>query len=595
MPRILQVSFRPPLAFARLGGSATPLENFIWRNDPTIHGAAQNTVEPALSLRVADDGRLVPYVPTILQFRDGEHLRPVAPFLELWARVEFSDGDLKEDAAHELGTTPTTVAGQPELVPLTSRLLRKAGGDLGGVLYTVHLGNHKAARRTGDPANAFEAWQQVQADDFRSHQLLAITPPAPGQEPLVLPDHPIPLGWFQAIRPLPVLHSGANLDVLRVRYTPARGEVYGPPAAVQAQDVSTGRFFEIVPPANRFLNPKASWTQYDGSYQKFLNPEPFDTYDGADQPPNISWGVVDDTCDGVVKAEVVVRDRRFTAFARLSAGPAHFAPDRRPFLSLADDLADRDLEPATQEDLIKNESDTQDRLADLFQRAYETANLISLDGFRSRALGDNAGANLPKPKMGDLPFTDANSMTGRDKPYADVKVETLIGETAPPPTPEVPQPFSALVPLAHAQLAQQDELLDFLLNYALRVRQIIRPPYGRFADLPAQVANDAQPNADFRDPRVDRDQAHDMRMPPYMRDELASALGLTRRQYAELLAYVDHLAKGRASIPKGVAERALKARMASSSVLPNMPLRRRIQRTLALIRQYRQAPPEAHP
>jgi hypothetical protein len=481
-------------------------------------------------------------------------------------------------------------------VPLTSRLLLKAGGDLGGVLYTIHVGNHKAARRTGDPANAFEAWLQVAADDFQSRQLHAFTPPAPGQEPLVFPDRPIPLGWFQAIRPLPQLHSGANLDVLRVRYTPARGEVYGPPEAIQAQDVSTGRFFEIVPPKNRFLNPKASWTQYDGSYQKFLNPEPFDTYDGADQPPNISWGVVDDTCDGIVKAEAVVQGRRFTAFARLSVGPAHFAPDRRPFLSLADDLADRDLEPATQSELLQDEPGTQDRIADLFQRAYETANLISLDGIRSRALGDNAGSDLPKPKMGDLPFTDANSMTGRDTPYADLKVKTLIGDTAPSPTSEIPQPFSALIPLAHAQLAQQDELLDYLLNYAMRVEQIIRPPYGRFVDLPEQIDANAQPDPHFRDPRLNRDQAHDMRMPPYMRDELASALSLTRRQYVELISYMAYLAQGRASIPKGVASRALETVMASSSVLPNMPLRRRIRQTLERIQQYRQkTPQEAKP
>jgi hypothetical protein len=59
-------------------------------------------------------------------------------------------------------------------------------------------------------------------------------------------------------------------------------------------------------------------------------------------------------------------------------------------------LADRDLEPATQDELIQNEPDTQDRIADLFQRAYETANLISLDGIRSRALGDNSAAGIPK-------------------------------------------------------------------------------------------------------------------------------------------------------------------------------------------------------
>src|SRR5262245_6716610 len=93
MPRILQILFRPPLAIARLGGSPNPLENFLWRDDPTIHGAAQNTIEPALSLQIAVDGSLVPYLPSILQFRDGEQLRPVAPFFELWAQIAYTEED----------------------------------------------------------------------------------------------------------------------------------------------------------------------------------------------------------------------------------------------------------------------------------------------------------------------------------------------------------------------------------------------------------------------------------------------------------------------------------------------------------------------
>ncbi len=599
MARILRVFFRPPLVVARLGGSPNPLENFVWRDDPTIHGGAQNTIEPAVSLQVTVDGSLVPYLPSILQFRDGEHLRPVAPFLELWAEVEYTVDDPEVGLPSGNPAKVTPAAGDRAEMALTSTLLRTAGGSLDGVLYTVHVANKKAVRRTGNPANGFEAWHQVRADDYDSHQLLAITPPAPAQEPLVPPDHPIPLGWFQAIRPLARLHTGVNLDVLRVRFTPARGEVYGPPAAVMGQDVSTGRFFQIVPPENRVLNAKASWTRYDGSYATYLNPEPWDTYDGADQPPNISWGVVDDTCDGTIQAEVVAQGQRFVAVARVSAGPPHFAPDRRPFLTLADDLADRDLEPAELEELRQNEADTQDRLADLFQRAYETANLISLDGTRMRGLNDNAGSGLASPKMGDLPYTDQRSMTSEDRPYADAIVDDLIGKAssdAAAASTRVPLLYSDLVPIAHAQLAQQDELLDFLLNQAARVRLMVRPPYGAFASLSPKVANDAQPDPNFRDPRIDRDQAHDMRMPPYMRDEMGSALGLTRRQYVELMRYVEYLAESRKEIPEGVLARAARAVMASSSVLPNMPLRQRIQRTLQRIREYQQAaPPRAKP
>lgn len=77
---------------------------------------------------------------------------------------------------------------------------------------------------------------------------------------------------------------------------------------------------------------------------------------------------------------------------------------------------------------------------------------------------------------------------------------------------------------------------------------MIRPPYGAFHQLSATVAAGQAPDPAFRDPRIPRDQMHDMRMPPYMRDEMITALGLTRRQYEELMAYV---AAGAAQTPLG--------------------------------------------
>jgi hypothetical protein len=40
----------------------------------------------------------------------------------------------------------------------------------------------------------------------------------------------------------------------------------------------------------------ASWLRYDADYAKFSNPEPLDTYDGADQDTN-QWVVRDDGVD----------------------------------------------------------------------------------------------------------------------------------------------------------------------------------------------------------------------------------------------------------------------------------------------------------
>jgi hypothetical protein len=351
----------------------------------------------------------------------------------------------------------------------------------------------------------------------------------------VVPERPVPLGWFQVIRPTGGVEAGGvDLGVVRVRFTPGRGEVYGPPAAAVGQDDDTGRFYEIVRPENRILNPAASWIRYDGSYTTYTNPEPSDTYDGADQGASVSWGVVDDTCDGVITAEVVVAGRRLLASARVSAGPPDFAPDRRPFVSLADDLADRELEPAAATDLLAAEAETQARLADLFQRVWETAGLVNVDAIRQRALGDNDGM-LDKAKVGKLPYTDGRSMRPQDTPYADAKVEAII----PPAGTPAGLPWSDLVGLAHDQLAEEDELIDFLLVQAERVHHMVRPPYGAVSELQPTVKADQAPDPSVRDPRILRDVMHDMRMPPYMRDEMARALGLTRRQYEELMRYVD--------------------------------------------------------
>ena len=51
------------------------------------------------------------------------------------------------------------------------------------------------------------------------------------------------------------------------------------------------------------------------------------------------------------------------------------------------------------------------------------------------------------------------------------------------------------------------------------------------------------PHPAFRDPRVQRDLQHDMRMPPYMRDAYWVPLSLTRRQYRMMLSFLDYIAE----------------------------------------------------
>lgn len=576
MPKLLALFVLPPAAFGRLGGSRHPLDNYEWRTDPSIHGASQTVIEPATTLDVAHDGSVVPFRPGVIRFRDGADLRPVAPFFELWVRVLYGPAD--DAVVHGVHK-----AGDEAELPLTATLLRDLGGALAGVSYVVSVGNRKAARRTGDDANAFEIVRKVRGDDHEPKPLLAYTPPRPGQVPLVTPEHPIPLGSFQVMRPIRRTELEIDLDVLRVRYTPAHGQVYGPPTAIEAQGTTSPAFFEIVPPENRILNPKASWLAYDGSYATYTNPEPWDTYDGADQDANVAWGVVDDTCDGTLDVSVIVHAERFTASARLFVGPPDYAPDRRPFVSLADDLIDRAAEPVTAGELAtpKAREAVMASVADLFARVFETASLLNVDAIRRRALRDNSGSFAPgDPNTTAPPYIDNRSFTPADTGYADDRVRAVV-----PDAPAGTMQFTPLVQLAHSPLAHDDELLAFLREQASRARRMLRPAYGAFDDYAAAVRATDAPSPDHRDPRIARDQAHDMRMPPYMRDETATALSLTRRQYREVLALIDAL-DARHGV-KAFAATAADHAATPTAEVAEAPVRKRVRAVLARARAQR--------
>jgi len=176
MAVIEEVFFLPPMAVARLGGSDTPLASFTWVEDPSTHGAGYTVIQPATSLEVQPDGSVRPVLPTTIQFRDGALLRPVAPFFELWAKLQ----------------------GDPDPKPLTKDLLETSGGSADGVSYTVSVANRKGARRVGDDSCAFGTQIQVVGNDHNKHPLLAS---GLGANPLVRPERPIPMGQFQVIRP----------------------------------------------------------------------------------------------------------------------------------------------------------------------------------------------------------------------------------------------------------------------------------------------------------------------------------------------------------------------------------------------------------
>jgi hypothetical protein len=353
---IRRLFFTPPIAVARLGASTTPMEAFDWVvGDP--HTIAETRVRPAWTLDVDAQGAVTPRMPDTLIVRDGPLQRPVAPFLELWAMV--GDG------------APSQWLPQP----VTPALLAANGTAEAQLSFRVTALNRKASRRTGNAALRFGTFPpvDVRADDHRRVELRGESPPDAARR-MIPAGRFISLGQVQVLRPRtqPANEPWSRIvrvDVVRLRLTPGRGRIYGPPAAVTAQP-------SAVTPARAFLDPAAGWFGAPRGNRVV----PADTVD--EQPGARSLGVVDDTCDITVSAQLAVGTATLRARANVSVGPPHFAPDRRPFLSLADEINDRQHDPAR--DAAMSPVERSAWVEDLFERIYETVALFDLDFWRSR-------------------------------------------------------------------------------------------------------------------------------------------------------------------------------------------------------------------
>jgi hypothetical protein len=153
----------PGLAFARLGGSSTPQCAYDWIDTQAPRADGETTIAPAWTLAIQPDGSPQPFMPDSVAFRDGDLIRPVAPFYEVWARV----GDA--------GNAPSTWRN----VPMTPALLQSNGLALAALQLKVTATNLKAARRAGNPQLAFGTFPplSLSASDNSRVPILAISPP----------------------------------------------------------------------------------------------------------------------------------------------------------------------------------------------------------------------------------------------------------------------------------------------------------------------------------------------------------------------------------------------------------------------------------
>jgi hypothetical protein len=349
----------------------------------------------------------------------------------------------------------------------------------------------------------------------------------------------IPLGNVQIMRSREQPKKGTtawadavNVEVIRFRFTPAHGEFYGPPQAAQKPE----RHGVAVPHANAFLNPNAGWFR-EKSEQTV---QPVDTYDMiipetgqiSNQP---SLGVVDDTCEAQVTVTLALREGTkapLAARANIFVGPPDFGPDRRPFLSLADELQDR-CSNAKERTAALSHKEREAWVRDLFERVYETVSLLNVDHLQQGEGAREARSILLRGRrLRSRPIRD-DEVTLPHK-HAMTKWDALRNKAYAVPAASVdePLPLSEHARTRHLSIQDTDGLLELIAEHPGRLEALIRQPF--------QVEKDETASQTT------------MRMPPFMRNSNAYPLTLSVWQYELLMEWVKSV-----STPKKV--RALRA------------------------------------
>lgn len=342
MPEIVEIRLLPPFAIARLGSSTDPMDNYSLEIIDPIGPRHIIDAETLLVERDTGEARAKSR-PFEVKFRDAQgNIRPVAPFLEVWALV----------------------AGSDELVPLTTDVLKKAGLAPADVKWSVTVANIKAFRRTGDPRDQIVS----NTGPFSDHGVK----PLRGECPNFLDQKSIPFGSVQYIKP------NDAFPEIRLRFTPAAGKVFGPPPP--DGEPPDGNLADEV-----YDTSKGGWKGYQDAADPKTDPvlairkatNPGNVYAGTDSSDGshrVSWGYLDDECDGVVDVALTAGIRRLTAYARIAAGPPTFAPDSMPVRTVYDELEQALYGPELESRVTDEELE---QVKQIVRRALETVRLMN--------------------------------------------------------------------------------------------------------------------------------------------------------------------------------------------------------------------------
>jgi len=385
-------------------------------------------------------------------------------------------------------------------------LLSAQGASESDLTLRIDAHNLKAARRTGNPALGFGTTPPIDitGNDHGFHVLFGTSG---GPNPrMIPPGRSIPLGSVQIMLSRPnqpnAPWSGiVDTEIIRWRFTPGRGRFFGPPQALQTSPPA-------VEAANAFLNANAGWF---GAKESGVV-EPADTYDGAEVTGARSLGVVDDTCEARMVATLTLPNvaAPLVAFANVFAGPPDFAPDRRPFLSLADELNDREADAAARSAAM-TAVDRDAWVADLFERVYETVSLLNLDHYRSARALTLAGKRLAVQLVDDHVPAPTRAMGGRDA----LRNPRYTVEAA---SANEPLPLSTHARRQHRAIADVQNLRDFIALNPGRIESLVRAPF--------EIESGETPSLTT------------MRMPPFMRQSNAQPLTISSWQHDLLMQWV---------------------------------------------------------
>lgn len=366
---IRELRILPPLAIARFGAAPTPMDNYdalVVPERPLGH----RVLRPAETLEVdeATGGIRRSFLPARVSFKENGLVRPVAPFLEVWA---LTDDDV--------------------LTPLTPDLLAGEQASIGDVRWRVEVANLKVFRRTNDDADKIEA----SSGDIVDHDAHPLT----GTCPNFWDGKSINLGSVRFIRP-----TEAHPEV-RLRFTPGPGFVYG---ASTTPPTTTGSPADPNVRDTVYDASRGTWLGYTDSNSTRPTTAPGEIYAGRRVGDDwISSGYLDDGCDGLVRVLVDIGGQLLTAFARIGVGPPTYAPDALPIRTVADELEQALFGPTVAPGEARLE-----HAEELVRRAFESVRLM----------------NTPAMNTGGMAGHDVGTGRRRDPIMARSLVDTVALE-----------------------------------------------------------------------------------------------------------------------------------------------------------------------